>query len=153
MAISELCNREVIVAARSDSALEAARLMRTHHVGDVLVVDEREGKRIPVGIVTDRDLVMESIALEVDPREVSVGDIMISNMATVKENTGIFETVQYMRSKGVRRMPVVGQDGALVGIVTLDDLLVLLAEEMGALAKLISTEQQMEIDTRSQMYS
>lgn len=148
MSIGEICTREVTIVQPSETAVEAARLMRQYHVGDVLVVEERGGKRVPVGIVTDRDLVVEIIATGLDPAVITVGDIMVPGLATVKENIGVFEAIRYMRGKGVRRLPVVDNDGCLVGIVTLDDLLVLLAEELDALAKLVAREQQKETASR-----
>lgn len=148
MPISDICNREVVIAQREDTALEAAKLMRKHHVGDVLVVEARNGVQVPVGIATDRDLVMEILAPELDGNTITVGDIMVPGLATVKEGTGVFETVQYMRAKGVRRLPVVDDNGGLVGIVTLDDLLELLSEELGSLAKLVKHEQKREAGTR-----
>lgn len=148
MAIGEICNREVIIVRREESALEAAKLMRQHHVGDVLVVDERDGRREPVGIVTDRDLVVEVMAPGLDPDAITAGDIMGPELATVKESTGVFEAVQYMRAKGVRRLPVVDAHNGLVGILTLDDLLELLSEEMLALARLVGLEQQKEARSR-----
>ena len=148
MPISEICNREVIVVQRNDTTLEAAKLMRQHHVGDVLVVEDRGGVRIPVGIVTDRDLVVEIMAPELDQRVITVGDIMAPDLVTVKENTGVFDAIQYMRAKGVRRLPVVDGSGGLVGILTLDDLLELLAEELLALAKLVKHEQKKETMSR-----
>ncbi|SFM20360.1 CBS domain-containing protein [Nitrosomonas communis] len=149
MPIGEICKREVVVAQRDDTVLQAAKLMRQHHVGDVMVIDDgREGKRVPVGIVTDRDLVMEVIAPELDTNAITVGDIMVSDFASVKENTGIFESIQYMRVKGVRRLPVVDDNNTLIGIVTLDDLLGLLSEELDALVKLMAHEQQKEAGIR-----
>ncbi len=148
MPISEICNREVIIVQRNDAGLEAAKLMRQHHVGDVLVVEDRGGVRVPVGIVTDRDLVVEIMAPELDPMAITVGDIMAPDLVTVKEDTGLFEAIQFMRAKGVRRLPVVNDSGGLVGILTLDDLLELLAEELLALAKLVTQEQKKETMTR-----
>ena len=148
MPIGEICNREVIIVQRDDTVLQAAKLMRQHHVGDLLVVEERGGQRVPVGIVTDRDLVVEIIAPELDSTVITVGDIMVTKLATVKESKGVFEAIQYMRSKGIRRLPVVDDDGGLVGIVTLDDLLVLLADELGALARLVEREQKNEAGSR-----
>lgn len=148
MAIGEVCNREVVVVGIDNTVLEAARLMRQHHVGNVLVVEERDGKRLPIGIVTDRDVVVEVVAPELDPKAITVGDIMASNLASVNADTGIFEAIQYMRSRGVRRLPVVDRDGGLAGIVTLDDLLALLAEELDAFAKLLKREQQKEANYR-----
>lgn len=148
MPIGEICNREVVIVQPDDSALDAAKLMRQNHVGDVLVVEDRDGKRVPVGIVTDRDLIMEIIAPELDPNVITVGDIMALEFSTVKESTGVFDAIQYMRSKGIRRLPVVDDSGELVGIVTLDDLLVLLADELNALARLVTHEQQRESASR-----
>lgn len=149
MAIGEICNREVVFAQRETTVLEAARLMREHHVGDLVVVDESGGKRVPVGIVTDRDVVLEIVCMELDASVLTVGDIMGLELATVRDNEGVFATIRYMRSKGVRRIPVVDAGGGLVGIVTLDDLVEILAEEMNELAKLIATEGRRERQTRS----
>ncbi|HEU0233535.1 MAG TPA: CBS domain-containing protein [Gallionella sp.] len=148
MPVSEICNREVIVVQLNDTTLEAAKLMRQHHVGDVLVVEDRGGVRVPVGIVTDRDLVVEIMAPELDQMVITVGDIMAPALVTVKENTGVFDAIQYMRAKGVRRLPVVDDSGGLVGILTLDDLLELLAEELLALTKLVKYEQKKETMSR-----
>lgn len=148
MPIGEICNREVVMLEINNTVLSAAKLMRKHHVGDLLVVKKSNGSCIPISIVTDRDLVIEVMAPEIDPSVLTVGDIMPRSLATVKENTGVFETIQHMRVKGVRRMPVVDEDGNLVGLVTLDDLLGLLAEELGLLTKLIAQEQIKEASAR-----
>ncbi|MDD5299742.1 MAG: CBS domain-containing protein [Gallionella sp.] len=148
MPISEICNREVIIVQPDDTVLETARLMRQHHVGDVVVVDDRGGVRVPVGIVTDRDLVVEVMAPELDPAAITAGDIMVPELVTMKENTGVFEAIRYMRAKGVRRLPVVDESGGLVGILALDDLLELLAEELLDLAKLVKSEQKKETVSR-----
>jgi CBS domain-containing protein len=149
MPIGEICNREVVIAKKDETAVQAAKLMRTYHVGDLVVVDERTGKRIPVGIVTDRDIVVELVGREVDPRQFSVGDIMSRELVTAREEDGIFETIQRMRMHGVRRVPVVDSAGALVGIVSIDDLFALLAEEMAELVKAISHEQAKESQSRT----
>jgi len=144
MPVSEICNREVVYARRDNSTLEAAKLMRQHHVGDLVVVDENEGVQIPVGIITDRDLIVDIMAPELDPGAITVGDVMTPELALVKEDAGLYESIQYMRAIGVRRLPVVNNSGGLVGILTLDDLLELLAEEMSTLAKLVKHEQKKE---------
>jgi len=149
MAVSEICNREVVVAEKSVSVVDAAQLMRTHHVGDLGVVEEKGGRRQPAGIVTDRDIVVEVVAAGVNPDALKVSDIMGPEVATVRESEGLFEALRYMRDKGVRRMPVVDSTGGLVGILTLDDMLSLLAEEMTELAKLVSHERQREAITRA----
>lgn len=148
MSISEFCNREVVFATREMSLPEAARLMREYHVGALLVVDEINGKRVPVGIVTDRDIVIEVIAQSLDLDDFSVGDIMGPQLVSVQEKDGVFETIRLMRTKGVRRIPVVNQEGGLVGIISADDILDLLADEMAELAKVAPREQEREAKTR-----
>ncbi|MDZ7595258.1 MAG: CBS domain-containing protein [Thiobacillus sp.] len=149
MAVGEICNREVVIAEKTFSVVDAALLMRKHHVGDLVVVEEKNGRKHPVGIVTDRDIVVEVVAAGVNPDALKVGDIMGPEVATVREGEGLFEALRHMRDKGVRRMPVVDRDGGLVGILTLDDLLSLLAEEMTELAKLVSRERQREAVSRT----
>jgi CBS domain-containing protein len=148
MPVGEICNREVVIVKRDTSVNEAAKLMRQYHVGDVVVVDEKNGQKIPVGIVTDRDLVVEIMAPDAVQMVVTAGEIMVPQLATIKDDTGVYEAIQYMRGKGVRRMPVVDGKGALVGILTLDDLLALLAEELLALSKLVRNEQKKESSNR-----
>ena len=113
MPISELCNREVVVIQKDEPVLEAARLMRQHHVGDVIIVEEQSGIKKPIGIVTDRDIVVEIMATELDPAVITVGDITVPKLVTVQENTGIFDVIQYMRRKAVRRSPVIDDRGEL----------------------------------------
>jgi CBS domain-containing protein len=148
MPIGELAIRQVVVASRDTSVLEAAKLMRQYHVGDVVITDQVGGRRVPVGIVTDRDLVLEVLAQEVDATKLSVGDIITGDLTTVRDYEGVFQTIQVMRAKGARRAPVVDSEGALVGIVSLDNFVELLAEELSELSKLISREQKQEAETR-----
>lgn len=148
MPVSDLCNREMIIVQRDETASGAAKLMRKHHVGDVIVVEENDGNHIPVGIVTDRDIIVEIMATELDPAVITVGDIMGKELFTVKEGAELFWAIQYMRSKTVRRLPVVNEGGSLVGILTLDDVLALLSEELLNLAKLVGYERKKEMRHR-----
>ena len=148
MPIGEFCNREVVFATRETSIPEAAQLMRQYHVGDLVVVDEVDGKRVPVGIVTDRDMVIEIISQSLDFNEFSVGDIMSPQLVSVLETEGVFETIRLMRTKGIRRIPVVNQEGGLEGIVSADDILDLLAEEITELAKVAPRQQEREVKTK-----
>jgi CBS domain-containing protein len=148
MAIGDICNREVVVVSADASVAEAAKLMRQYHVGDLVVVFEKEGRNEPVGIVTDRDLVVEVMAPAVDAATVTVGDIMAPRLVKLRDDTGVFESIRYMREQGVRRMPVVDVRGGLVGILTLDDVLELLSEEMAELTKLVQTEHKKETRNR-----
>jgi CBS domain-containing protein len=148
MPIGEFCNREVVFATRETSIPEAAQLMRQYHVGDLVVVDEIDGKRVPVGIVTDRDIVIEIISQSLDINEFKVGDIMSPQLISVQEKEGVFETIRLMRAKGIRRIPIINQEGGLEGIVSADDILDLLAEEMAELAKVAPREQEREAKTK-----
>ncbi|MDR4652799.1 MAG: CBS domain-containing protein [Nitrosomonas sp.] len=144
MSVGEICNREVIVIQRDEPVLEAARLMRTYHVGALIVIDKPNGRAIPVGIVTDRDLVVEVLATELDETVITVGDIMTQELFTLKESTATYDAIDFMRRKTVRRLPIVDDAGELVGILTLDDVLEILSEEMLDLAKLVRYEQKKE---------
>ena len=115
MPVGEICNREVVVAERTTTIVEAARLMRRYHVGDLVVVDEVQGRRVPVGMVTDRDLVVEVIAREQPFASCTVSAVMSATVVCVPETAGVIEAIQLMRSHGVRRVPVVDAGGALVG--------------------------------------
>lgn len=144
MSVGEICNREVIVIQRDATIVEAAKLMRQFHVGAVIVVEKRDGRQIPVGVVTDRDLVVEVVATELDAAVITVGDIMVAEVFTIKENTASHEAIEFMRRKTIRRLPVVDEAGELTGILTLDDALQLLSEELLDLAKLVRYEQKKE---------
>jgi CBS domain-containing protein len=148
MAIGDICVREVSVTERGTTALEAAKLMRQYHVGDLVVVDGTSGRRVPVGIVTDRDIVISVVATGLDPKIFTLGDLLTREVVVGSADEGIFETIQKMRRHGVRRMPIVDAQGSLVGIVSVDDLIQLLAEEMTELSKLISREQARETLSR-----
>jgi CBS domain-containing protein len=148
MTIGEICNRDVVFAVRDTTVQTAAKLMRHYHVGSLVVVDEQDGRRVPAGIVTDRDIVVEVDAVDLDPEVITVGDIMSAELATAVDSQGVLETVEAMRMKGVRRMPVVDREGELVGIVTVDDLLEVLAEELTDLTRIFAREQAREAQMR-----
>ncbi|MBI3043821.1 MAG: CBS domain-containing protein [Betaproteobacteria bacterium] len=147
--IGQVCSREVVFATRETTVAAAAKRMRQHHVGSLVVVEDMDGgKRVPIGLVTDRDIMMEITAMGLDPAVITVGDIMDPEVVTARESEGVLETMEIMRYKGVRRLPIVGADGQLVGIVTIDDLLEILAEELGELTKIVAREQSREASTR-----
>ncbi|MEC4749064.1 CBS domain-containing protein [Methylomicrobium sp. Wu6] len=148
MTLKTVCNREVLVAAKDDSILEAAKLMREYHAGDVVIVEERKGSRYPIGIVTDRDIVIELIAKETAIGSVTVGDLMCRDLVLAQEDDSIFDAIKLMRLKGIRRLPVVDKTGALAGIITVDDLIELIAEQLHEIAGLIGREQTLEKENR-----
>jgi len=148
MTIKEFCVRNVVTVARTDTITAAAALMREHHVGDVVVVDDSGGSRIPVGIVTDRDVVVEVVAAGVDPRVLKAGDLLQHPVVTVREDRSYTDTVRLMTQHGIRRVPVVDAQGALVGIVSADDMLRQLAVPLAALSELPRRERHVEVQVR-----
>jgi len=148
MSIGELCNREVVFATRKTSIIEAAQLMRQYHVGDLVVVDLVDDKRTPVGVVTDRDIVIEIVGESLSVDDFTVADIMSRQLISVPETEGVIETIRLMRAHGIRRIPVTNAEGGLEGIVSVDDMLDLLAEELTELAKVAPRGQVFEARTR-----
>ncbi len=148
MSVGEFCNREVVICQPDDSIQEAAKLMRDQHVGDVVVAQESENGLIPIGMLTDRDIVIELLAEEVDIDSVSVADVMSTELITVKEDNELLATIELMRDKGIRRIPVVDRQGELAGIIAVDDLIELFAEQLTDLVKLFSRELSHEQRTR-----
>jgi CBS domain-containing protein len=148
MQVGEICTREVVCANADTTVAAAAKLMRQYHIGDVIVTRDTEGRRVPLGIVTDRDIVLGVVATELNATALTVGDIMGPELITAGEGEDVFDAVERMRNKGVRRMPIVQEDGTLVGIVSIDDVIEVLAEEMNSLARLISREQLHEQQAR-----
>ena len=144
MNIAELCNREVIIIEQDEPLLAAAKLMRQFHVGELVVVEKRQEAPFPVGILTDRDIVIEIVAGEVALAAVTVGEVMSSELLTVSEEATLGDAIKLMRDRGVRRLPVVNEQGSLEGIITVDDLIDILAELMKDIVCLISSEQQRE---------
>jgi CBS domain-containing protein len=148
MRVGEFCSREVVIIDKEETIEEAARLMRTQHVGDVVVVEAREGEKFPVGILTDRDIVVELVAAGIALDAVSIGDVMSFELATAQEDDGLIDTIGQMQRKGVRRIPVVDTRGALVGILAIDDLLEVVSEQLSGLVKVISRGQERERELR-----
>jgi len=148
MTIGDICNRDVACAARETTVFGGAQLMRRRHVGTLVIVDEFSGKRVPVGIVTDRDIVVEVSAVDLDPKTITVGDIMDETLVTIAESAALPDAVEAMRDKGVRRLPVVGTEGELVGIVSIDDVLEALSDELSDLTRIIAREQAHEMRAR-----
>jgi CBS domain-containing protein len=132
MSLERFTRKEVVVVAPSASLLTVAELMRTRHVGAVVVAEERR----PVGIITDRDLALRAVARGLDA-ETPVGDIMSREVLFAHVDDRLDDALTAMRSYGVRRLPIVDEDGTLRGLVALDDLLVLLAAELSSSAEIV----------------
>ena len=152
MKARDLCSPQVVTAEPGASLREAALAMRNQHVGALVVVEKKDGVPRPVGILTDRDIVVAVIAVPgARPEGIRVGDAMTTELVTAREDDGLFEVVQRMSERSVRRLPVVGADGGLKGIVTLDDVLRVLSAELGQLAEALRWGRMRERETRAKL--
>lgn len=124
----------VAVVEPDTPAVVVSKLMRQHHIGALVVVDAQEKTR-PVGIVTDRDLVLELMAEGLDPSVFTAGDIMSVNLINATPEMDEMDAVELMKTHRLRRLVIVDGQGRLAGIVTLEDLLEQLARELASLAE------------------
>jgi CBS domain-containing protein len=150
MNVSQICNRNVVTIRRSDEIPAAARLMREKHVGYLVVVesDSAGAMQRPIGVLTDRDIVVGVVAQDVNPRDLTVGDVMTRNPVVIELTDPIAAAVREMRRIGVRRMPVVGEMGRLAGILSLDEVLDTLSSELQNLAGAVRNERRVETALR-----
>ena len=146
--IGTICERDVICTGRETTVQAAARLMRRYRVGTLVIAAGKKGRRIPEGIVTDRDIVVEVSALDLDPNVLTVGDIASPDLVTVREDDDVLQTMEIMRAKGVRRLPVTSERGDLVGIVSIDDLLETMSEQMFELTRALGRARVREVQVR-----
>lgn len=145
MQIGELCSREVVIIEGRETVTQAARLMAEHHVGCLIVI-HRHGQGqscVPLGIVTDRDLTLRVLAQE-RPRTQPVSEVMTSELLTASEDEDLEVVLKQMRSRGVRRVPVVNAKGELQGIVSYDDIIEWISDGLSDLALLLGRERASE---------
>ena len=147
--ITELCERDVVVTGPETTIADAAKLMRERHVGCLVVVDQQEaGLPVPQGIVTDRDLVVEIMALGLDASVMAVSDIMSRELVTIDADADPHRAMRLMRGNGLRRLPVVTANGRLIGLVAFDDLLEFVTDELSDLTRTVGHEQAREAAAR-----
>ena len=155
MTVGNYCERELALLTRDASLQDAAMMMRHYHVGEVIVVDKLDGKNIPMGVVTDRDFVIEIMALDVDVDQISVGYIMSVELITVGEDYSLsdaldaLDALDVMQQHGVRRLPVVDSNGILSGLIDMEIILKILCQDLGKMLALINTERNIEKCLRS----
>ncbi len=146
MLLNTFCMLDVARCSPRTTVLEAAHLMRHHHTGDLVVVDDDGGeeRQTPLGVITDRDIVVEVLARGADPARTLVSQVMRTPVVIANAQEDSSAVLERMRAHGVRRIPVVGEDGWLVGIVTADDMLKRLAADAHMLTEIVSKEQNQE---------
>ena len=148
MTAGELCNRTVYIIRANESVFEAARLMKGHHVGCLVVVEERGTERVPIALITDRDLVVKGMAETPSELEtMQVGQVMSEGLTTARDTEEVYDVRKKMRARGVRRIPVVDAEDRLQGIIAFDDMVEWMAQELTDLAQLVSREQQRESES------
>ena len=114
--------------------------MRRHHVGDLVVVEKEGEEAIPIGIITDRDIVIEVMAQKLDPDSLTVKDIMSTDPVRVAETVSLLDTLELMKQRGVRRVLVIADSGGLQGLLSADDAIELIAEQINDLTQLVDRE-------------
>jgi CBS domain-containing protein len=148
MKIGTVCNPEVVTVRPEDTVLEAARLMRERHVGDLVVIAEEDG-RVPIGILTDRDIVVGVLAKDVEHLpSLKVGDVITNEPVCARDSEDVSAVLDRMRKNVIRRVPVVNAKGHLVGMFTLDDLLGLLADDVANIGAIVSRQRTFEAEKR-----
>jgi CBS domain-containing protein len=132
--LGKICIKPVVTASAQMTVEEAARAMRTRNVGALVVVNAGR----PIGMLTDRDVAVEVVAKGLDPDTARVGDVMHKKPITIREDLGILDAAKVFAKTGVRRLPVVTKSGVLVGVIAVDDLIMLLGNELGHVAGALS---------------
>lgn len=142
----EICKQTVVTIREFDELTTAAKLMRERHVGYLVVVEPQpvDARPKPIGVLTDRDIVVSILAKDADIRALRVGDVMTRQPVVVDEEKSIGFALKEMRRIGVRRVPVVGGSGHLVGVLSLDDIIDALASEFADISSSIRSELRME---------
>jgi CBS domain-containing protein len=146
--VNLICNHDVATVGKAHGIADAAALMRERHVGDLIVVEPRGNGEVPIGILTDRDIVVGVIAKGIAADAATVADAMTQNLLTVRQDASLERALRQMRRYGVRRAPVVRADGELVGVIAIDDVIEHLAAQLGHLADVIRLEQTAEREVR-----
>lgn len=137
----EFCNRRVAIAKRIETLADAAARMRAQHVGSLVVVEDRDGLRKPVGVLTDRDIVVRILAHanhHID--SMLVEDAMSRDPITAFEDEDVARVIDRMRSHGVRRIPIVDADGGLAGIITFDEIFRYMVDELQMMSNTLPRE-------------
>ncbi len=144
MKVARIYTRNVVSATRSSTLQEASLIMRDRHVGSLLVTEDEPNGDHAIGIVTDRDMVVYATAEGLDPQSSTLADIMTPKIAAIDRDADAHEAMAVMRKFGVRRLAVTGEDGSIIGVLSLDDVVDAVATELSALAEVIRAERGRE---------
>ena len=145
MRVDRVFTRSIVGVPESCDLRDAAVMMHKYHVGALLVTGDEPHDNTVVGFVTDRDIVVQAVAQDISPREVTEGDVMTPVEATIQASADLHEALEMMRSAGIRRLVVTDDDNRIAGFLSLDDVIDGLAAEMASLAALLKTEHRREV--------
>ena len=149
MKVGNFCKRDVVVISPDDSLADAARMMRDRHVGFLVVTESKAGRRLPVGVLTDRDIVVQVIARDVDPRGLTVGDVMARDPVSAAETDDLSVVLQHLRNAGLRRVPVIDSKGALAGVFAIDDAINVVSGLLDDIASTVGYQPIIEQQVRA----
>ncbi len=144
MRVGDICKRKVVSISSTLDVVEAAKLMREKHIGFLVVLKETDETHRPIGVLTDRDIVLQVTARDVSPRDVTVEDVMTRQPLIASEADDLSEVLQAMRSAGIRRVPVVDVRGSLMGIIAIDDAVDYITGLLCDITGSIQNEQRQE---------
>ncbi len=148
MKVHEACSSPPVCCSADATVAEVAHLMREKHVGAIIVTKGTKQDDKPIGILTDRDIAVSVVAPQLDPSAITAGDIAQRQLVSAAEDDDLFAALKRMRTKGVRRLPVLNAKGKVSGLLAMDDIIEVLVEEMNQIVKLVAREQSKEVVTR-----
>lgn len=144
MAVGTICTRQVVTVDRAIDVAAAARVMRDRQVGYLVVTDVASGSQKPVGVLTDRDIVIKVMASNIDAHSLKVSEVMTTEPLVAGYADDVGKTLHRMRALGVRRVPVINAQGGIAGVLSLDDAFDHLVTQMADVAGSIRNQQPTE---------
>lgn len=146
MLVGTLCSRRPVTVSTGAPMSDVARLMRDEHVGAVIVTESGQGRARVVGMITDRDIVRAQLERTADLSRLSAGEVMSRDPLVIGEEESVDGAIAHLRARGIRRAPVIAQDGALIGLISADDLLANVARKLIGLAEIVGWQRRVEHD-------
>ena len=148
MRVQDICTHHVAHIVATESLIEAAVMMRERHVGNVVVVETLDGKRRPIGILTDRDIIVAVVAAGLTPESLLVSDVMSKPVYCCGGTQSVFDAIAIMHDQGIRRLPVLDENGSLLGIIAADDIWIALSNQLKILGEITVRERIAEVTQR-----
>jgi len=148
MKIGDICTRNPATVSTSATLAEVARLMKDRHIGTVIVTKAPLDRPVATGIITDRDIACAQLDRRSDLASLSAEEVMTRNPLEINAEDSLDKAIAKLRARGVRRAPVVSSSGALIGVISTDDLFAYVARELMLLARLVTLQPRQEATRR-----